>query len=56
MLESTLETVGAVVSITMASALPRELAAPGVARVRVAALPAASLMVPLLRARAVVVV
>ena len=54
MLESTLETVGAVVSMMMASLLPREFAAPGVARVRVAALPAASLMVPLLRAREVV--
>ena len=50
MLESTLETVGLVVSMTIASLAPRELAAAGAARVRVAALPAVSLMVPLFRA------
>ena len=50
-LESTLDTVGLVVSMIMASLAASELAAPGVARVRVAVLPAASLMVPLLRTR-----
>ena len=46
------EAVGAVLSITMALLAPRLLAAPGVARVRVAGLAAASLMVPELRSRA----
>ena len=50
MLELTLDTVGFVVSMTMASLAPNELAAAGAARVRVAVLPAASLMVPLFRA------
>ena len=54
MLESTLETVGLVVSTMMASLAPRELAAAGAARVSVAVFPAASLMVPLLRAKDVV--
>ena len=53
MLESTLETVGLVVSMTMASLAASELAAAGAAKVRVAELPAASLMVPLLRTREV---
>ncbi len=43
---------GAVVSTTMDLLFPREFAAPGEASVNVALLPAASLIVPLLRARA----
>ena len=46
--------VGAVVSIISALFAPRELLAEGDARVKVAAFPAASLMVPLLRANALV--
>ena len=48
------ETVGAVVSIISALFAPKEFVAPGDANVNVAALPAASLMVPLLRANALV--
>ncbi|MGV1045204.1 hypothetical protein [Limnohabitans sp.] len=44
--------VGAVVSISIALLAPKELAAPGVANVTVALLPAASLMVPLFKANA----
>ena len=40
-------TVDFVVSITIALLAPKELVAPGVARVRVASLPALSLIVPL---------
>ena len=43
---------GAVVSMTMALLAPRDPAAPGVAKVRVALLVAESLMVPPARARA----
>jgi len=42
---------GAVASITRALFAPSELAAPGEARVNVALFPAASLIVPLFRAR-----
>ena len=42
----TLDTVGAVVSTMIAFAFPREFAAPGVARVRVASFPAKSLIEP----------
>ena len=52
--EVTLVTVGAVVSMTRALLPPRELAAPGLTRVNVAGLPAASLTVPPLRASALV--
>ena len=48
------ETVGATPSITKALFAPRELVAPRDARVKVVALPAASLMVPLLSANALV--
>ena len=51
-LEFTLLMVGATPSITRALLLPNELAAPGEARVKVALLLAASLMVPPLSARA----
>ena len=44
--------VGAVVSITRAALAPRDPVAPGAERVRMALLPAASLMVPPLRVRA----
>ena len=44
--EVTFDTVGAVVSITSALFAPRELAAPGEARVRLAALRAASVIDP----------
>ena len=44
------EKVGAVVSITRALLAPSELVAPGEASVRVALLPAASLIVPPFRA------
>ena len=47
-------TVGAVVSMTRALAVPRDPEVPGLARVRVASLPAASLIVPLFRASEVV--
>ncbi|NBT20422.1 MAG: hypothetical protein EBT00_16875 [Proteobacteria bacterium] len=47
-------TVGAVVSMTSALALPSDPEAPGLASVRVAALPAASLIVPPLSASDVV--
>lgn len=55
------ETVGDVVSmgvpsITRAALAPREPMAPGAGRVRVASLPAASLLVPPLRARALLLV
>ena len=43
-------TVGTVVSITNALLAPKELVAPGVAKVNVAALRAASLIVPLFKA------
>ena len=49
---SVIVTVGLVVSITRAALAPREPAAPGAARVRMALLPAASVMVPPLRVRA----
>jgi hypothetical protein len=45
-------TVGAVVSITIALFAPRELEAPGAARVKVALLPAASFIVPPFRSSA----
>jgi hypothetical protein len=45
-------TVGAVVSITIALFAPRELEAPGAARVKVALLPAASFIVPSFRSSA----
>ena len=51
--ESTPVTVGLLVSMTRSALAPREPVTPGWARVRKAALPAASLMVPPLRARAV---
>ena len=54
MLEVTLETVGAVVSTTSAALAPREPAAPGVTSVSEAAFPPLSVMVPPLRARALV--
>ena len=44
--------VGTVVSIISALLAPKEFVAPGVGNVKVAALPAASLMVPLLRVNA----
>lgn len=47
---------GAVVSMIMALLFPREFAAPGEARVRVALLEAASRIVPEFRARAEVLV
>ena len=47
-------TVGGVVSTTMALLAPSEFVAPGVARARVAGLPAGSRMVPLLRVSAAV--
>ena len=56
MLDVTPLTVGATASMTMFLFEPSELAAPGVARVSVAALPAASLIVPLFSARALVLV
>ena len=46
--------VGAVLSIMIALFAPREFVAPGDASVRVAAFPAASLMVPLFRESALV--
>jgi hypothetical protein len=45
-------TVGAVVSITIALFAPRELVAPGAARVKTALFPAASFIVPPLSSRA----
>ena len=48
------ETVGAVVSMMSALAFPSDPEAPGLAKVRVASLPAASLIVPLFRASEVV--
>ncbi len=47
-------TVGAVVSMTRALLAPKEFAAPGVARVKVASLPTASLIVPEFKAKEVV--
>lgn len=47
---------GTAVLMTMALLAPNELAAPGVASVKVPALPAASLIVPLFKAKAVVLV
>ena len=47
--------VGAVVSITIALLEPKELDAPGVGKVKVAIFVEESLIVPLLRAREVVV-
>jgi hypothetical protein len=52
--ELTPDTVGAVVSMTIALFAPSELAAPGDANVNVAALVAASMIVPPFNARAVV--
>ena len=52
--EVTLETVGTTPSITKALLAPREPEAPGDAKVSVAALPAKSLIVPLLSANALV--
>jgi hypothetical protein len=49
-LDVTLETVGAVVSITSAALAPSEPAAPGATSVKVAAFPPLSLIVPPLRA------
>ena len=46
--------VGTVVSIISALLAPNEFVAPGAGNVKVAAFPAASLMVPLLRANALV--
>ena len=51
MVELTLVTVGAVESTTNALLAPSEPALPGVGRVSVAALPAASAIVPALSAR-----
>ena len=51
-MDVTEETVGTVVSIISALLDPREFVAPGDAKVSVAALSAASLMVPLLSASA----
>jgi hypothetical protein len=51
-LEVTLVTVGAVVSTMSALLAAREPAPPGLARVREAALPTPSLIVPALRAKA----
>ena len=50
--EETEETVGTTPSITRALFAPNELAAPGLASVKVAALPAASLIVPLFSVKA----
>ena len=50
------DTVGCAPLITRALLAPRELLAPGSARVRVAVFPDASTMVPLFKARAVVLV
>ena len=47
------EKVGRVVSMIRAALAPSDPASPGAARVRMAALPTASLMVPPLRASAV---
>ena len=46
------EMVGITLSITIALFAPREFVAPGLARVNVAALPAASLIVPLFNTNA----
>ena len=54
--ELTDDTVGPVVSIINALFAPREFVAPGVASVNVAAFPDASLMVPLFKASALVLV
>ena len=54
MVEVTPETVGAVVSMTIALLAPKEFAAPGVAKVSVASLRAASLIVPPFKESAVV--
>ena len=48
------DTVGTVVSITSALFAPREFVAAGAAKVKVAALPTASFIVPLFKANAVV--
>ena len=50
----TADTVGCAPSITNALFAPKELLAPGVARVNIAAFPDASTMVPLFKDRAVV--
>ena len=50
----TADTVGCAPSITRALFAPSELVAPGAANVKVATLPDASTMVPLFKARAVV--
>ena len=52
--EVTPVTVGGLASRTIAAFAPKELAAPGVARVSVPLLPTASFIVPPLSARAVV--
>ena len=54
MLEVTLETVGATASITSALFVCSEPAAAPMGRVRVAAFPLASLIVPLFKAKALV--
>ena len=54
MVELTEATVGSAVSIISALFAPKEFVAPGDAKVSVAALPEASLIVPLLSARALV--
>lgn len=54
MFDVTLVTVAGVVSITSALFAPRELVAPGVGSVSIAAFPAVSLMVPPFSTRAVV--
>ena len=50
----TFVTVGTVVSTINALLLPKELLAPGLAKVSVAAFPAASLIVPLFNAKELV--
>ena len=54
LVEVTEATVGLWVSITIALFAPNELVAPGAAKVKVAAFPAASFMVPLFKAKALV--
>ncbi len=53
-MDVTFVTVGAMPSMTIALLAPKEFAAPGVAKVNVALLRAASLIVPELRAKEVV--
>ena len=54
--EVTLVTVGTTPSITKALFAPKEPEAPGEAKVNVAALPAASFIVPLFSAKALVLI